>query len=214
MEKITLRSVVPHVFANDGASNSDIWRQEVVFEKGVLYLLNAESGKGKSTFCSYITGYRNDYEGSIIFDNDNIASFKTKDWVGIRKQNVSLLHQDLRLFTELSALENVEIKNRLTHHLTTKQIESWFERLDIADKMYENIGRMSYGQQQRVALIRALAQPFDFLILDEPISHIDDSNAAKMADLLAEEVKKGGAGCIVTSIGKHFSMDYNKTLRL
>ena len=48
--------------------------------------------------------------------------------------------------------------------------------------MHERIGRMSFGQQQRVALIRALVQPFDFLLVDEPISHLDDKNAAVMAE--------------------------------
>ena len=95
-----------------------------------------------------------------------------------------------------------------------KEIESWFERLGIGDKLYSNIGVMSYGQQQRVALIRALVQPFDFILLDEPISHLDDANADVMGAILMEEAHKQGAGVIITSIGKHISLDYEKTFRL
>lgn len=214
MEEISFHSVIPSVFKASGVSNTDVWDSDVTFKKGSRYLIKAASGRGKSTFCSYITGYRCDYSGEIRFDGEDISAFKTAQWTNVRKRHISMLYQELRLFTELTAFENVEIKNQLTHYRPAEVIASWFERLGIADKMNENVSRMSYGQQQRVAMIRALAQPFDFIILDEPISHIDDGNAARMYDLLDEELRNSGAGCIVTSIGKHFEADYSKTLRL
>ena len=73
---------------------------------------------------------------------------------------------------------------------------------------------MSFGQQQRVALIRALCQPFDFIFLDEPTSHLDDTNADIMATLLQEEATRQEAGMIVTSIGKHLNMDYQQIWKL
>jgi putative ABC transport system ATP-binding protein len=73
---------------------------------------------------------------------------------------------------------------------------------------------LSFGQQQRVAFIRSLCQPFDFIFLDEPISHLDDENSAIMSQLLMEETEKQGAGVIVTSIGKHLELPYDETLRL
>ena len=97
---------------------------------------------------------------------------------------------------------------------TNSQIESWFERLGIADKLDAKVGRMSFGQQQRVAMIRALVQPFDFLLADEPISHLDDTNSAIMADIMMSEAKRQGAGVIVTSIGKHMELDYDQTFKL
>ena len=65
MEKIEFLNVLPQVFAQRDDIKSGIWRQEKVFEKGKLYLIEAESGKGKSTFCSYVTGYRHDYSGKF-----------------------------------------------------------------------------------------------------------------------------------------------------
>ena len=73
---------------------------------------------------------------------------------------------------------------------------------------------MSFGQQQRVAMIRALSQPFDFIVVDEPISHLDDANAAVMGDIMMAEAKRQGAGVIVTSIGKHMNLDYEKIIKL
>ena len=214
MEKILFRDVVPHVFAGRTDMNSQIWNTEACFEKGHLYLVEAASGMGKSTFCSYLIGYRHDYTGSILFDNADARQFKPGDWTGIRCSHISHLFQELRLFPELTSWENVEIKNRLTSFADSSTIEKWFERLGIADKKQSLIGEMSFGQQQRVALIRALVQPYDFILLDEPISHLDDNNARIMGEIVVEEAAKQGAGVIMTSIGKHIDLNYEKVYRL
>ena len=214
MEKIVFNDVLPHVFASRNDLVSEIWRQDVTFEKGHLYLVEAASGKGKSTFCSYAIGYRHDYTGRISFDNKDTKTLKTADWVDIRGRHVSHLFQELRLFPELTAYENVEIKNKLTHFKTRKEIDEWFEILGIADKKDAKIGRMSFGQQQRVAMMRALVQPFDFIIADEPISHLDDTNSKIMGDIMMKEAGRQGAGVIVTSIGKHIELNYERTFKL
>lgn len=214
METIRLNNLLPHVFAQSGDLGSAVWQRDVTFHKGHLYLVEAESGKGKSTFCSYLLGYRHDYSGELYFDDRLASRLRVADWVAIRQTHVSHLFQELRLFPELTAMENVEIKNKLTGFKSPKEIENWFERLGIADKRDSKIGLMSFGQQQRVALIRALAQPFDFILADEPISHLDDNNSKVMGELLMEEARKQGAGVIITSIGKHMALDYDKTLSL
>ncbi len=214
MEKIRFQSAVPEVFSLRKELVSDIWHQDAIFEKGHLYLVEAESGKGKSTFCSYILGYRHDYSGNIMFDDMPISGFKVSDWVSMRKFHLSYLFQELRLFPELTAYENVEIKNKLTGFKTRKQIIDWFEKLGIADKLDSKVGLMSFGQQQRVAMIRALVQPFDFILADEPISHLDDNNSQIMGEILMSEAKSQGAGVIITSIGKHINLDYEKVFKL
>lgn len=214
MHKISFLSVVPQVFANKSDLVSEVWNQNVVFEKGKTYLIEAESGQGKSTFCSYVLGYRHDFSGSVMFDDIDVRKLKISDWVEIRKRHVSYLFQELRLFPELTAYENIEIKNKLTGFKTRQQIELWFEMLGISDKLNSKVGLMSFGQQQRVAMIRALVQPFDFILADEPISHLDDHNANIMGQMMMEEAKAQGAGVIVTSIGKHVDMQYHKTIKL
>lgn len=214
METITLNKVLPHVFSHVQGLVSDVWNEEIIFHKGNYYLLEANSGKGKSTFCSYLIGYRRDFDGKILFDEQIINALTIKDWAEIRTQHVSYLFQELRLFPELTALENVLIKNNMTHFKTKAQILDWFDELDIADKVNVKIGQMSFGQQQRVALIRSLVQPFDFLLADEPISHLDDDNSNTMAQVLLREATHQGAGVIATSIGKHLALKYDKVVRL
>lgn len=214
MDTITLNKVLPHVFSHVQGLVSDVWNEEITFHKGHYYLLEANSGKGKSTFCSYLIGYRRDFDGNILFDEQNINALTIKNWAEIRTRHVSYLFQELRLFPELTALENVMIKNNMTHFKTKAQILDWFEELGVADKVNVRIGQMSFGQQQRVALIRSLVQPFDFLLADEPISHLDDDNSNVMGQVLLREATHQGAGVIVTSIGKHLALKYDKVVRL
>ncbi len=214
MNSISFHQVLPEVFATRNDLKSEVWMQDITFEKGKTYLIEADSGQGKSTFCSYLLGYRHDYSGKIMFDDKDISQYKTADWTQIRRRNFSMLFQELRLFPELTALENVEIKNNLTRWKNREQIEQMFHRLGISDKLNSLVGKMSFGQQQRVALIRALVQPFDFLIADEPISHLDDSNANSMGTLMAEEATAQGAAIIITSIGKHIDMEYDGRVRV
>lgn len=214
MNHIHLQQTLPEVFAGRDAIVSQIWHQDIVFSRGKRYLIEAASGTGKSSLCSYIYGYRHDYQGIINFDEKNIRSLSIGEWTDIRKNSLSILFQELRIFPELTALENVLLKNRLTNYKKKKEILALFEATGIADKINEKAGKLSFGQQQRVAFIRSLCQPFDFIFLDEPVSHLDNENSAIMGSLLMKEAETQGAGVIVTSIGKHLEVEYDEILKL
>lgn len=177
-------------------------------------MIEAASGTGKSSLCSYLLGYRDDYQGQLLFDDCDARTLKIGEWADLRRYHVSYLFQDLRLFPELTALENIELKNRLTRHKSRRQLEEWLDALGIGDKRDTPVGKMSFGQQQRVAMLRALSQPFDFIIADEPVSHLDESNIERMKHLLMQEMAEQGAGAIVTSIGRHWDMSYDAILHL
>ena len=155
MEKIQLRHTLPNVFQSRTDIVSDIWQRDVTFEKGKRYLVEANSGTGKSSLCSYIYGYRHYYQGEILFDGEDIRKYSVAQWTSIRQKHFALLWQELRMFPELTAWENVDIKNKLTGHQTKEQILTWFEMLGISDKLNAKMGRMSFGQQQHVALPKA-----------------------------------------------------------
>ena len=214
MDEIRLQQVLPRVFARRDSITSDIWHRDLIFRKGERCLIEAASGTGKSSLCSYLYGYRGDYEGIITFDGKNIRSLDTAGWTALRHRSLSLLFQELRLFPELTALENVLLKNRLSGYKSRQEILTLFEAAGIADKVNEKNGILSFGQQQRVAFIRCLCQPFDFILLDEPVSHLDENNARVLARLLEEEAGHQGAGILVTSIGKALPLSYDHTYKL
>jgi ABC-type lipoprotein export system ATPase subunit len=211
--EITLERVVPAVFAAAPPA-SEIWLRDVVLRRGEVCLIEAASGGGKSSLCGYIDGYRRDYQGVIHFDGRDIRELRRHEWSMLRRGPLAVMMQDLRLFPELTATENVLLKNNLTHRFTRPQIAELFERLGIGDKADTPVAKLSFGQQQRVAFVRTLCQEADFIILDEPVSHLDDANAAAMAAILGESAKASGAGIVVTSIGKHFDLSWDKILSL
>ena len=214
METIKLIYTLPRVFAGHDGIHSEVWLQNVTLERGQRYLISAESGTGKSSMCSYIYGYRQDYSGAIAFDSTDIRSLTVAQWCDIRTRHIAYLPQDMRLFGELTAMENVELKNRLTGFKSREEINRLFEVMGIADKVDSLASKLSIGQQQRVAIIRTLCQPCDFILLDEPVSHLDDENNRIVADLIIQEAARQGAGVIATSVGNHLRMDVDKTFNL
>ncbi|MDE6396577.1 MAG: ATP-binding cassette domain-containing protein [Muribaculaceae bacterium] len=205
MNRITLSRALPRVFA--GAENeapvcrSEVWLRDLTLERGRRYLIEAESGTGKSSLCSFIYGNRRDYLGTIRFDDRDISTFSIAEWCDIRRRHLALLPQEMRLFPELTALENVMIKNRLTDRFSEAEIRRLLDRLEIGMKADVPAARLSIGQQQRVAIVRTVAQPFDFILLDEPVSHLDERNNRIVAALIEEYADQNNAGIITTSVG-------------
>ncbi len=214
MEKIELYNTLPAVFAGREDDNSEVWLRDISFEKGKRYLISAESGTGKSSLCAYIYGYRVDYSGKIAFDGRDIHELTVPEWCQVRQSSIAYLPQELRLFPELTAMENIQLKNRLTHHKTEKEIVAYFEQLGIPEKVDSPLGKLSIGQQQRVAIIRTLCQPADFILLDEPVSHLDEANNAIVARIVSDEASRQGAGIISTSVGNNVKIQVDKEFKL
>lgn len=214
MQKISLNNTLPKVFAGQPGIRSNVWLKDVTFERGKKYLVSAESGGGKSSLCAYLFGYRTDFSGEITFDGTSVRQIDIARWCEIRKREIAYLPQDLRLFPELTAWENVVLKNRLTGYRTEAEIHRFFDSLGIGEKTDSLVGKMSIGQQQRVAIIRALCQPCDFYLLDEPVSHLDAANNSAIARLVEEEAQKTGAGIIATSVGNNLDMAAEEVLKL
>ena len=88
------------------------------------------------------------------------------------------------------------------------------ERLGVGEKVDSPVAKLSIGQQQRVAIVRTLCQPCDFILLDEPVSHLDDTNNAIVAQMVSEEAERQGAGIISTSVGNNVMIKVDKEFKL
>lgn len=215
MESITLQQVLPAVFADGSAPReSGIWLREVEFRRGEYYLLEAASGTGKTSLCHFLYGIRGDYEGRILFDGADCRGLSAAGWGALRRCSLSMLFQDLRLFGELTVLENIDLKNDLTHFKTRAQVDRLLETAGIADKRDTPVDKLSFGQQQRVAFIRCVCQPFDFVLLDEPVSHLDAANGEMLSAMLLAEAQAQGAAILVTSVGSRLRLPYHKVFTL
>ncbi len=143
---------------------------------------------------------RNEYNGNLLYDKANLKSFTVEDFARYRKDHISIVFQDLRLFPEQTVRENLELKRQLNPFHPPEKITEMAERLGIGSKLSTKSRICSYGEQQRVAIIRSLLQPFDFLLLDEPFSHLDDNNSKKAMELMLEEAKARNAGILFADL--------------
>lgn len=193
---------------------SDLWQQNLSIEQGDYVLIQAPSGTGKSTLVHSLYGIRKDYEGKILWDNQSMSEIDEESLAQLRAQKLSIVFQDLRLFPELTAIENLLIKASLTESTDKKTIEYWMELLGIGHKKNSKAGLLSYGEQQRLAIIRALLQPFSFLLMDEPFSHLDEQNIHKAAALIVQVAQQNNAAIISAELEANQYFPYHKTLHL
>lgn len=211
---IHFENVMPHPLASIAHNSDSIWGDTVTLKEGHKILLNASSGKGKSTFSMTVFGIRNDYNGTIRYNDRDIKTFSIDEWVEIRQRKIATVFQDLQLFHNLSVAENLLLKNALTDFKSEKEIKEMLAYFEIDHKWNDRCGLLSMGQQQRVAIVRALCQPFEWLILDEPFSHLDEANSRKCLGLIANETDKQQAAFVLTSLDDDDNFLYDYELKL
>lgn len=203
MNTIQFDQVLPHPL-KDAQLTGVVWNTQLRLQKGERYLVHADSGKGKSTMLNIIYGTRKDYDGTVRYEDHTLPSNDSSlaEW---RKNHLAYLFQDLRLFGNLTALENIMLKPGCT--FTQGEIESHARLLGVEQLLNRPCNKLSLGQQQRIAIIRAISQHFEWLLLDEPFSHLDAGNAAKALDLMHQRAQIFNAGIIATSLGdnSHFT---------
>ena len=214
--QINLEQIIPIPLKDKFAKRgSAIWNQQLQFNKGEWIKIKAPSGTGKTTFTHLIYKLRSDYEGTISWNNKDLRTITGNDLAQMRQQNVSVIFQDLRLFTNLTARENIELNRVLQQpYYESSMIDTMAERLGITHILQQRAGLCSYGEQQRIAIVRSVIQPFDWLIMDEPFSHLDQENIAKASALIAEECTKRNAGLILTDLEDDTHFNYTRTLNL
>lgn len=193
---------------------SDIWNTNISFEKGTYYHIKASSGKGKSSLIHTLYGLQKNYEGQMLFNGKNCKGLTIDQWCDIRSRHLSIVFQDLRLFEDYTALQNLLIQNELTEFASETIVREYANRLGIAHTLNRLVKTLSYGERQRVAILRALLQPMDCLLLDEPFSHLDTANIQRAASLILETVKTAGATLIVCDLESDQHFPYHQNLHL
>jgi putative ABC transport system ATP-binding protein len=190
------------ILANNPAS---IWNRNETLECGRFYQIISPSGSGKSTLIGILNGIRNDFKGNLSYNGVSLAGYSLDEWIGLRNKNISTVYQDLKLFDELTVLENISILDSFADRKKEENpINEWLLKLNIQDKINEKVKFLSYGQKQRVAIIRALNREFRWLMLDEPFSHLDVANIEIANNLIIEQCKRQKAGLLITGLDKRF----------
>jgi ABC-type phosphate/phosphonate transport system ATPase subunit len=111
-------------------------------------------------------------------------------------------------------VDNLRIKWELGSDLSFDAVLDMLAKLGLGDKLNQSCGTLSQGQQQRVAIVRALISKFQFLLMDEPFSHLDEENTAIALDLILNRCEHLNAGCLMTTLGETYNNKFNQMLYL
>jgi ABC-type lipoprotein export system ATPase subunit len=209
---IHFNHVLPTPLSSIHPNENLLWNNNVILQQGKKVVVEAPSGRGKSTLIHLLFGLRKDYTGEILLDGQLISNFSKATWSAYRKDKIAIVFQDLQLFPQLTLLENLYLKNNLTNHLTQAELLAFIAQVGLSEKLNEKCGNLSMGQQQRVAIIRAICQPFSWLLLDEPFSHLDAKNAEICMAIINQVCEKQHAGWVLTALGKHVTSSFDQLI--
>lgn len=197
------------------AAASDIWGKDVTLRAGQYIKITARSGRGKTTLVHFLCGLRRDYAGSIQIGTYNPLTCNPEELAALRSEVISVVFQDLRLFPQLSIRENTELKKFLPRNpIRENNLEDMAAQLGIETLLDTPAATCSYGEQQRGAILRAMVQPFQWLILDEPFSHLDNINRDKAIALINTVAKEQNAGIILLDLEPDNYFPYHHQFQL
>ena len=209
---IELNDLVPDPLPEKIVEASGIWGGELRIETRSKVLVSAQSGMGKSTLLHILYGLRQDYTGTAKVDGTCLRQFSPQEWERVRRERISLQFQDLRLFPNLSARENLLLLPQ--SNPAAPSLEEMAERLEMTPFLNQSLSTLSQGQRQRMALVRTLRMPFRFLMLDEPFSHLDETNQMSACSLIEEIVDRNQAGLLVSSLGSTPHLPFDQIIEL
>ena len=158
-------------------------------DKGEIVSIIGASGAGKSTLLQILGTLTKSDKGSIQINNQNIQKFNSKDLSKFRNQEIGFIFQEHQLLPEFSALENVclpywiKIGSKKDAEIRAKDI---LNELGLANRLYHKPNDLSGGEQQRVAVARALINKPSVIFADEPSGNLDSTNAKKLHELFFE----------------------------
>ena len=196
--RISLNQVIPIPLPDSCVQSSKVWGKSLTLDNNQFIQIEAQSGKGKSTLLHILYGLRLDYKGVCKIGGLEVSDFSTAQWRELWTNQFSLLFQDLRLFLDLTARQNLELLPKV--YSAGPNLEEMCKELEIDHLLDRQVNTLSLGQRQRFALVRCLLKPFNWLLLDEPFSHLDECNAKRAAQLIEKSTKLRRAGILHTSL--------------
>ena len=209
---IELQNLIPEPIPQKIVEASEVWGTNLRIETNSNVLVSAQSGMGKSTLLHIIYGLRKDFSGQLLMDGKNIREHSYEEWENLRKQSISMVFQDLRLFPHLTSQQNLQLVPEV--NASTPSIEEMTAQLGVDNCLDQSVSTLSHGQQQRIAIIRTLRKPFRLLLLDEPFSHLDEENQKHASRLIQEVTEANDAGLILSSLGSSPALSFDKQISL
>jgi len=197
---------------NTPTLNIKSWR----LPQGKSVFLYGRSGSGKSTLLNLIAGILHSQKGEVIIDGCNITKLKGSQCDEFRAKNIGLIFQQFNLIPYLSVADNIRLSQVFSNYPYNQQrLLDLTKKLDLAPSVLEQkANQLSVGQQQRVAVIRALYHEPKLIIADEPTSALDAETRDEFIELLLEQSKQNNSSVLFVSHDKSLAKHFDNELDL
>jgi len=175
---------------------------DVGIGRGKLTVVHGRSGSGKTTLLNMIGGLDRPTRGRVWVDGAEVSAMGEDELVRLRREKIGFVFQAFGLVPILTAAENIEVPLRLRNEhpgTRTKRVAELLELVGLAGRARHRPYELSGGEQQRVAIVRALANRPKLLIADEPTGQLDSSNARTIMEVIRELVRSEGVSAIVAT---------------
>jgi putative ABC transport system ATP-binding protein len=207
---------VSKVFLTEEVETHALENVDLNIERGEYVSISGPSGCGKSTLLSILGLLDSPTRGTYSLNGNPVATLKNADRVRIRNREIGFIFQSFNLIGDLTVFENAELPLTYRGMRDAERKERVHEALgkvgmDHRSKHYPS--QLSGGEQQRVAVARAIAGRPVVLLADEPTGNLDSKNGEAVMELLNELHKEGATICMVTH-DQRFARHANRTINL
>lgn len=175
---------------------------DLTVRRGEFMALRGASGAGKSTLLHLLGGLDSPNEGEIRFESQNLSTFGSRELARFRNLKVGFVFQAYHILPELDALENVCLPARMARRNaaeTEARARALLERVGLGNRFDHKPYELSGGEQQRVAVARALINEPELILADEPTGNLDSHTGNEIIELLAELRQERNATLIIAT---------------
>ncbi len=187
----------------------------VAFEQGEFCAITGPSGSGKSTFLHLLSSLENPTSGEIIYNEKKLSGYNDNQLSVLRRRRFGFVFQAYNLVAELTGYENIVLPVMLDRKKPDEEyIGKLIDVLGIGDRLTHLPSAMSGGQQQRIAIARALANKPNILFADEPTGNLDGRSGREVLSLLKYVSKEFGITLILVTHDLHVAEQADRVLTL
>ncbi len=193
---------VRKVFRQGGVELAVLNGIDLVLDAGEIVALVGPSGAGKSTLLHVAGLLERPDGGSVLIEGRDCGGLSDEHRTLLRRRALGFVYQFHHLLPEFSALENVMLPQMIAgiaRRVARDKATALLQRVGLGERLSHRPARLSGGEQQRVALVRALANDPKILLADEPTGNLDHTTAASVMDTLIEIVRGSGLAALIAT---------------
>ena len=188
-------------------------------QKGESVAIVGPSGSGKSTLLHIIGTLDRPSSGAVSLDGQELGALDDKQLALVRNRQIGFVFQSHYLLPQCTVLENVLVPTLASPDAAARngasaRAERLLKRVGLGERLHHRPGQLSGGEQQRVAVVRALINQPQLLLADEPTGSLDPSSAGKLSQLLLELDREEGVTLIVVTHARELAQRMGRVLEL